>query len=286
MYRYFSIPFAFVSLLFFNSCEDNTSQSNHGEAIVLGDPSTIVIEEDSQYLENIVLDLQHREIIELPEAEMPKTTEDGMIDTVVLEDGIEEVERVFSGRTPDGFIIDFGDFKMTISGIETKEFLKQEPKKMDGVSYLITEGNIEESKIYIEGAKSVAVRQRYQSVLSLKNDKEVLVLNQQGKYSSSWESLDNQGQTNQRFEHNIVLPGKVEFAKLNANAIRNAVQKEVNARRFSRAKANQWLNLARKSSNLNKAPYQVKLHSLQWQVSGTNMKGENFFKTINLEIGN
>ncbi len=72
---------------------------------------------------------------------------------------------------------------------------------------------------------------------------------------------------------------------MNANALRNAVQKELRARRYSRAATNEWMKEARRGNNPQSAPYKVEMYSLQFQISGTDpASGQQVFKTINLEL--
>ncbi|HZH88033.1 MAG TPA: hypothetical protein VFD78_02535 [Chitinophagaceae bacterium] len=267
-----------VSLIM--SCENQgETSSENAPAIVLGDPATIVTEEDSQYLTNNIIDLKEREIIELPEkvaaAQQEESTE-----------AVEEIKQVtFGPKVEDGFTIDFGDIQVSFSGIETKEFLKQDPKKTNGVSYLVTEGDLNNATLTITGAKNIAVRQRYQSQLAIVKNKEQLDLRQTPKYASGWETLENKAATNDIFQNVIKFPLTISFSKMNANALRNAVQKELRARRYSRAATNEWMKEARRGNNPQSAPYKVEMYSLQFQISGTDpASGQQVFKTINLEL--
>lgn len=262
------------------SCENQGNSSGEKDAaIVLGDPATMVIEEDSQYLTNNIIDLKEREIIELPEkvaaAQQEESTE-----------AVEEIKEVtFGPKVEDGFTIDFGDIQVSFSGIETKEFLKQDPKKTNGVSYLVTEGDLNNATLTITGAKNIAVRQRYQSQLAIVKNKEQLDLRQTPKYASGWETLENKAATNDIFQNVIKFPLTISFSKMNANALRNAVQKELRARRYSRAATNEWMKEARRGNNPQSAPYKVEMYSLQFQISGTDpASGQQVFKTINLEL--
>lgn len=263
------------------SCENQgNSSSENDAAIVLGDPATIVIEEDSQYLTNNIIDLKEREIIELPEEVVPEAEVEAQEETV------EEIKEVtFGPKVEDGFTIDFGDIQVSFSGIETKEFLKQDPKKTNGVSYLVTEGDLNNATLTITGAKNIAVRQRYQSQLTIVKNKEQLDLRQTPKYVSGWETLENKAATNDIFQNVIKFPLTISFSKMNANALRNAVQKELRARRYSRAATNEWMKEARRGNNPQSAPYKVEMYSLQFQISGTDpASGQQVFKTINLEL--
>lgn len=277
------LSFAFT-LIYLSACQSNSAPSDQSQGIVLGDPATIVTEEDSQYLTNVIIDLKERTIVEIPEQQWVQEIIEE--EDQPLENSQEVKEVAFGPKTPAGLVMDFGDLKVTISGIEeTKEFLKQDPKKMDGLSYLITKGSLENATITVEGAKNYAVRQRYQSKLMLKGDNpSVLEIKQAGKYISGWETLDNKSTANSMFQTEIPYPEHLSYKKMNASALRSAVQKEVSSRRYSRKLANEWGQIARKSSSPEKAPYYVTLHSIQWQVSATNAQGQQVFKTIHLEL--
>ena len=92
------------------SCENQGNSSGEKDAaIVLGDPATMVMEDDSQYLTNNIIDLKEREIIELPEevaaAQQEESTE-----------AVEEIKEVtFGPKVEDGFTIDFVDIQVSFS---------------------------------------------------------------------------------------------------------------------------------------------------------------------------
>lgn len=267
-----------------NACQSNQNEINNEQGIVLGDPSTIVVEEDSQYLTNVIIDIKERTIMDVPDQNWVQETSEQEEENSIVEPAIKEV--AFGPRIPDGLVMDFGDIKVTISGIqETKEFLKQDPQKMDGLSYLIVKGDLKNATITVEGAKNYAIRQRYQSKLMLKgNQPSVLEIRQAGKYVSGWEPLENKSNSNQLFQNVIPFPESVDFTKMNASALNNAVQKEVNSRKYSRKLINEWRQIAKKSSSPEKEPFFVELHSIQWQISATRSDGQQVFKTINLEL--
>src|SRR5690606_36286169 len=160
------------------SCNENQQSSSQGEAIVLGDSSTIVTETDSAYLQEVVADFKEPvpETGLEPEAPAPKA------------DTAKTIQEITKATLPEikGFLLDSGTASAVFANIETREFRKQNPATSDGLSYAITSGKL--SQLQVSGVKELKVRQRYQSALLIKGRKGTLEL--PGYYTSTWETLN------------------------------------------------------------------------------------------------
>lgn len=265
----------FVSMFLF-SCENNTTSLENAEKmpIIMGDSSLIVFEEDSQYLENVIVDIRHKEVQTLPseEKEEEKTND------------VPVIEKQFRPQIPNGFSIDFSELSLLFSGIETIEYMQQEPKKLDGVSYKINNGNILEESLYIQDVEKVEVRQRYLTELYLQNKNQELLIESAGKYKSEWEEIKELNENMDIYSFPIKVEKPLQFKTLNAQQQQNLVQRELRNKRYSRAATNEWMRLVRQNFNLQNKPYSIKLHALQWQIKGQTRDGKIFFKTVNMEL--
>lgn len=265
-----------LSSMFLFSCDNKTTGLGNAEKmpIILGDSSLIVIEEDSQYLKNVIVDIRHKEVRSLPsDVEKEEETEE-----------LPVIEKQFRPQVPNGFSIEFSELNLVFSGIETIEYMQQDPEKLDGVSYKIESGNILEEAVYIQNVENVEVRQRYLTALYLQNKNQEIIINTAGKYISEWKDIKEINENMDIYSFPIEMDKTLQFKSLNARQVQNFVQRELKNKRYSRAATNEWMRLVRQNTNLQNKPYRIKLHALQWQIKGQNKEGKVFFKTINLEL--
>lgn len=276
----FSYSFGALFLLCFSAC-NNLVEEQTGGAIVLGDSSLMVTETDSQYLQNLVMDVEPLR----SEPEPPPAPGAGAATP-------SESSPATAAATPaaavapqvaGGFKIDFGDgFIVTLTGIDGKEYTQQKPKTQSGVSYAVASGDLSEADLVVEGLSDIKVRQRHQSQLSLRSGSQSLLLRSMGKFTAEWNVLSGQTQDN-RTTYSLKPLKNPDYKKISASSLRTGVQKQGRSDRLSNAALNKWLQEAKKVKSAGDPPSVVLLDNVQWQISGKDRAGKNVFKTIRFE---
>jgi hypothetical protein len=263
---------AFAALPAFTSCNNNTKASDGGP-IVLGDPTTIVTEADSQYLQDMVLDYKPAKvstpapdtIAATPAADTAKTEIPVTSNTAPTEE--TEAPEAPQGK---GLKINLKDVIVFIPGIEAKG---------SGTSYQLRSGSLNGKELRISGGRIQKVSQRYQSVVVAKNSLGTLVLDNLST-TSAWKELRGTSNT-----FSITgLSGTLAAPKANATTIRNAVSRAVKRQRMSRKTEQKWTSALRNVHSVNKKPLSTKLRSVMWKIDGKDSKGKAFSKQIRIDL--
>jgi hypothetical protein len=258
------------------SCKNEKAGQGHGP-IVLGDSATIVTEKDSGHLRDMVMDMEARQTIAVPEPKVAPPKEE-----------VVEKAPARSPVTPEadnnakGFILDFGTVQMKITGIKTTEYQKQDPVKDAGLSYACTEGDIAGSDLIMSGMKNVKIEQRYQTQLHLKSSLGEISLRNLGLATSDWKEIKGR-QSGATIRFDLSSLKKPEFNKISNRALKNALEKELRRQRAGRSTEQKWLSEIRRTRSAKDKPCEIILHDVQWRISGTDSKGRNFHKTIRLD---
>lgn len=270
------------------SCKDiSQNRKTAAKPIILGDSSTIVTETDSQYLSDLVKDLEIYDIAyknnnPIDTSSISKQQQEEKISN--NEENKEEATNSIPSQNQSGFNINFSNIKLTFTGIEAKELKKQNTEKAQGLSYLVTSGDINQSNIVVEGARSVKIRQRYQTSLGLKSNLGTLSLDNLGKFISSWTNLQSQQKGN--INHTILKDklASLSFHKVSNSNLRNATEKELRKNRAKNSEIQSWLKEIRNTKAITDKPCVINLIFCEWQISGVNTKGKSFQKTIRLDL--
>lgn len=257
------------------SCGQRTFQKSD-KPITLGDSATIVTETDSQYLKDNIPELQLA-IAADEEKQEDKTTD---------KDTAPKPAETAPPKSAEikGFPIDIGQNEIVFTGIDAKEFRKQDPVHSNGISYAVTSGDIRSAKIVITGnAKNVTVQQRYQSALEISTSLGKLELEKLGYYTSSWGKLNGRSENgNAVFAiTGLNAPGFVAVSK---TKIRNATEQTLRAKRTSSATTRKWLSAIRNVSSSNDKACNKIIKNVQWIIEGTDAIGKNFRKTVRMDL--
>lgn len=250
------------------SCNNQKiTNNNSNKPIILGDSSTIVTEHDAKYLQ----DFDFGDAVPMAAPSLQSEVVTPATDTVI--------EATNTVSVADGQNIAFGSVKMMFVGLNLKEIRKQNPEKEDGLTYTLLSGQMNKNKLSISGVKQVRVRQRYQTRLSLSSDLGLVDLRDLGMYTSEWSNLP--------YKNGVIeMTGldKVDFTQVNNAKIKSALDKELRKRKTNSKVLQSWMNEVKSVRNANDKPCDVILDNVQWQISGTDIKGVNFHKNIRLEL--
>ncbi len=238
----------------------------------MGDSSTIVTETDPSYLEEVVSDLKDpvpdTSVVPIPVA-----------DTVVVQ-ASDTVPPAAAAQQEPGFTLDLGTVKLVYSGIDAKEYKKQDPKTQNGLSYALTSGKLSDSKLLVYGARNVKVRQRYQSSLQIKGSPGKLDL--PGYYTSDWVNLEAKPSGGAQ---SFAFPGigQPVFIAWGAAKIRSEAEAALKKQRVSARTLQAWRKELQKVKSTKTAPCAILLQNVQWQISGTDEQGKAFQRTVRME---
>lgn len=260
-----------LALVALTACKDSGSSKSRGP-IVLGDSSMIVTEHNPEVLQDLVPDLKPI----LPAATEVAAAKDSTPAPVAAPSPTTPAAPAPS--TGPALVAEFKEITLTIPGIETKVYGKQDLKTARSATYELRNGSLDHAKLYLSGATLTKVSTRYQTELLVQDGKDELALDRLGKYTSDWQQLkDNAGPY-------PVMPAKPEYKELTAAAIRNAVQQETRRKRMSRSEAQDWMEEVRRVRSVQDAPMKVVLRSIMWRIEGKDVQGKSFSKELRLDI--
>lgn len=265
-----------LSAILLSACGANQEQQSKG-AIVLGDSTTIITEKDSQYLKDDVLDMEPLEPTKpatVEPAPVPKDT--------TTKDNTNTTSSTNTTPLEKGFVVDFGEAKMVLAGLEANDARKQNPKQDAGLTYVLKSNDISVGNVVFHNVKSVNVKQRYQTKLVLKSTLGTVDLKDLGLYTSDWKALNGKTAAGKEsFALNNL--NNLTYASVNNNKITNAADRELRKLRTSSRNIQAWMKEIKKARNAQDKPCEVILDNVQWQVSGTDTKGKTFQKTIRVD---
>lgn len=257
------------------SCGSGSGKQTRGP-IVLGDSATIVTEKDSQYLRDMVMDIQPA-YDNNPEPQKP------VKDTVKKQPVRDTVTTTTKQEAvAPGLAVEFGGTKMVLAGLDASQPRKQNADKENELSFSLRSGEPGKGKLVFYNAKNVTVKQRYQSRLLLKSPLGTVDLRDLGLYTSGWNTVavSNKGNT-QSFDLNALL--HPAFSQVNNAKVKNAADRELRKRRAGSKAIQGWMKEIKGIRNANDKPCDIELDNIQWQVSGTDAQGKPFRKTIRID---
>lgn len=183
-------------------------------------------------------------------------------------------------KEEQGYAISFGAAKIVLAGLNAKEARRQHADRDDGLSYVLSSGNISNAKLVVYGVKNVSVKQRYQSRLALNSPLGSVDLRDLGLYTSGWNTLRSSN------ANAFSLSGlnDVAFSQVNNSKIKNAADRELRKRKTSSRTIQRWMKELRNVRSAGDKPCEIKLDNVQWQLSGTDANGRPFQKNIRIEV--
>lgn len=256
---------------------DSTGSSEEPPPIDLGDSSTIIMEEDSQYLQDVVEDMKIEERA-VTVAEKKSEKERSTPDTVAKDE--PEPKDKTAMMNGSGLKAEFPQVKMFIPGIDTRTYQKQNLETAFGASYELTTGEIRGNKLILEGHKIITVYQRYQSIIVARNDLGMLPI--EGlKHLSDWEKIDGDNGV-----YTISLPedSKLDRDKASNRTIRNAVSKAARDRNWTRNGRRQWERAVNNVKSTNQKPLGPELRAVMWKVVGEDENGRPYQRQLRIDI--
>lgn len=267
--------------VFFTACGGSNNPTGQAPPVKLGDPATIVTETDSQYLADVVTDLN------MNARPLPVTVTKKDTVATISKDTTKPAETVAAAPAENntkaagkGLNVPFPQAKMFIADIQTKTYKEPNLETDFGASYELVEGKLDGKQLVVEGKNIEAVYMRYQTVVVARNKNGVLPLESLKKLTD-WKKVQGKNGT---YKITGLSDSKLEGVKVSNKAIKNAVSRDAKNARLSRAATQQWLNAVRNTSNTSQKPLNVELRSVMWKVTGKDANGRPFQRQLRIDI--
>ncbi len=260
MKLYLSHSATLLILLFFvSSCKEVGKIG--GKYIQFGDSTTIITETDSNYLANYTKDISDRT---QDESEIARIMV--QVDSVKISKELEKFTS--SDSSISGFSVKFEHCEVVFDGLEAKELKPQNPETNRSVSYLVTKGDLSKMKLRITGLTEVAVKERIDTRLKVANEKEELLLKSLGRKRSDWFPLPGK-------QNIFVAAGEnsAQFNNLSNAKLKEALKKELLAKKRKPAAINEWLKLVEKTNDYTDYPCKLYVATAQFRITGKNKNG-------------
>jgi hypothetical protein len=244
---------------------------------VLGDSSTIVTEQDSLALRDLVTDLKPN----IPaESDNPDSAQAAATDTTKKNDDIPIATAGQNIPAGNGLTVEFNEATIFIPNITTRSYRNQDPKKGSGVSYQLTGGNLNGGQLKIISGTITKVSQHYQTGVVIKNNLGTLPLDALTT-TTSWMPMKG---ANGVYNITDLDPQKVEHPDASASEIRKATERALRTHRVNRRKYNEWLNSIRSVRSVNDAPMKIVIRNVVWKIEGRDTNGKPFQKQLRLDL--
>ncbi len=270
----------FVTILL-SAC-GGSNPTGQAPPIKMGDPATIVTETDSQYLADVVTDLNMTSMRPLAAATKKDTVAAVTTDTSkpVTETVAAAPAENTTHATGKGLTVPFPQVKLFIAGIETRTYKEPNLETDFGASYELVSGDLQGKQLIAEGKDIENVYMRYQTIVVARDKNGVLPLESLKKLTD-WKKINGK---NGAYKIDGLQKNKLEGIKVSNKSIRNAVTRDAKALRLSRNATQQWLNSVRKTNNTNQKPLAIELRSVMWKVTGKDANGRPFQRQLRIDI--
>lgn len=272
MFRLYSS--LFVILLLASCGSDNNTTD--APPIEMGDPSTIITETDSQYLADVVPDLNLApdrpvRIASTDVDTSPATTDSQQTSTLPTQDNV---------ATGSGLRVPFPQVSFFVPGIDTRTYKEPNLEADYGASYELTEGSLVGNKIIIKAAEIGDVYMRYQTIVVARDKLGTLPLESLRKLTD-WKKIKG---NNDVYTIDGLEPGKLQGIKVSNKAIRRAVNRDARNRNWSRSGISQWQNAVRRTNSTSQKPLHIELRSVMWKVTGKDANGRPFTRQLRIDV--
>lgn len=260
------------------ACGGSNNPTGQAPPIKMGDPATIVTETDSQYLTDVVNDLNM--VNSRPITIAAKDTAKAPVTDIAKPVETPAATDAPATATGDGLRVPFPQAKLFIPGIKTKTYKEPNLETDYGASYEIVSGELQGNQLIVEGANIEDVYMRYQTIVVARNNLGMLPLESLRKLTD-WKKVSGKNGT---YKIDGLDKKKLEGIKVSNKAIRNAVTRDAKSRRLSRNATQQWLNSVKKTNNTSQKPLNIELRSVMWKVTGKDANGRPFQRQLRIDV--
>jgi hypothetical protein len=248
---------AFVGTTLLASCGNNPAHK--GKPIVMGDPSTIVTEVDSQYLKNFTDDISPVD---------HKSSEGAITKMMVQVDSANASKKIneetATPKSLNGFTIHFEECEVVFDGLAAHALNNnQDERTLNSVSYVKDGGDILNMNLAIQGLQDIRVEERIITKLMVSNEDDTYILQDLHKFISPWYNLA--GKDN-RFVS--VSNNSIQFHPFDAAKLKNALDRELRKKKIVNSEINAILKKLAPVASYSDEPCKIIIASVQWRIFG------------------
>jgi hypothetical protein len=252
------------------SCKD---QSKEKRPIVLGDTSMIVTETDERFLQNNTDDISPTN----------KKSSEGKITSMMMEvdsaKSVKKLEEEKSSPPLSGFTIHFAECDVVFDNLTAHAIQNsQDERTSNSVSYVMDAGTMDEMSLQVSGLDEANVEQRIFTRLKVEALSDNFVLNDLGKFISTWSSLAGKG-----FKYVSLSNNSLQFFTVENGKIKNAVDRELRKKKKTRQEIQEWMKVIKKTNSYSDEPCKIQIVSAQWRIIGKK-NGKRVQKLIQFDI--
>lgn len=265
-----SISILLVSLLI--SCSEENKHK--GKPIVMGDPSTIVTEADSQYLQNFTEDI----------SPVDKKSSEGAITKMMVQvDSANTSKKIneenLSSKPINGFTINFNECTVIFDCLSAHALNNnQDERTAKSVSYVKDGGELLNMKLEVKGLENIKVEERIITKLLISNEAESYTLVDLNKFTSPWYSLAGKDNFFVSISNN-----SIQFYPFDKTKLKNAFDRELRKKKIVNSEINNKIKIIDNTNSYSDQPCRITIASAQWRIFGT-LNGKKVQKIIQFDI--
>ena len=263
-----------------SSCDSGTAPEKRG-AIVFGDSSLIVTENDPQFLSDNVTDFVPQKFVEKDTLVAVAPPKKDSVPAVVKPQVVAaESPKAKNGK---GLEVPFKALNIFIPNIQARLGKNIDWNNAKGASYTLDEGELNNNALMIKDATVTKIMQRYQTVVLLKSaEGKFEKLSSLPVSTSEWQTVNG---SNGKFSISGLGNAQLKYNnKLSPNALRNAGQKMARANRMNKKEEEQLLKSLRNVRTPNQAPLSIALQSIVWKISAKDANGKAIERELRIDI--
>lgn len=274
------ISTATLFLAAYSSCNEQQSNTS-AQPITLGDSSMIVTETDSQYLKNLVEDIE-------PVSQTKKkedTTPEPSKETVTTQS--QTVQNTPVAPTASSANVGKSDFVLNIKNntqivfknIATKEFRNQNPESQNDLSYLITSGSLDKSQLEIHNGTLTDLQYKVATAYFVKTSQGEIELTGLKGEASNWQKIPTKGNTASLPNTTVNNSKNIPAAQVQA-----AIEKAINNKKYKSSVKDKLRKELAAVKSINHQLISLKPENQQLTISGKDSKGTSFKKIIRFDL--
>lgn len=254
---------ALLAILLLASCDDVRRRNSRGP-IALGDPSTIVNETDTLYLQDMVPDPAFDEPA-APSASRVTATTSVPRDTT---------PSANISTLPAGLTADFGNVQIILPGATARD-AGRSLRGAKSAAYSLAGTSLGSKIIAVRGGTVKRIQQRtgYSAAVDIAG--KPVLLSDLGTQYTGWQTLQGKG------GQYTLAPAAPPAFKASPAALRTAVQKAARAKRLDRKAEQKLLTSAR---SMTTAPLSVVPRVYTWKIEGSGADGKAFTKEVRVDV--
>lgn len=267
-----------------SSCNDQQSNPS-AQPITLGDSSMIVTETDSQYLKNVVDDIE-------PVAQKATTTAPSKPEAPVAAAPAPVAKPADTTPAPiaaktttanaskNDFVLNIkNNTQIVFKNIATREFRNQNPETQHDLSYLIINGSFDKSQLEIHNGTLTDLQYKAATAYYVKTSQGEIELTSLKGETSNWQKMPTKGNIASLPSATINNSKTIATAQLQA-----AIEKAINNKKYKASVKDKLRKELAGVKSMNHNLISVKAEHYLLSISGKDSKGANFKKVIRFDL--